>query len=394
MSDARLSVSGGIVEPAWFRFQSAVQSLIAPANRLTPLSKRAYNLCVPCSMAVLWRLCVGLPRRLPVVRSGSSCGRHPEFAGQRGVEQILMPRFQRFSGRPSHLSPFAWFPSLLAACIACGCSSLPDNPVADDPPGGGGAGEVSARIISILANASISVNDPAIVIFYEVAETPNSINAVFVKVAENSSDAAEIGDRQSLATNLPASGDNAFFQFFPSGPGAGVGFYRVGIEVTTNGQTIEAFSDGVIHVQGRPAPCFTRPCNVSVAGAAAGVTFDACGGLVCDLVNVVAAGDADGVDILFDAGDPEGAVEWRLFYLDATESCANPSEQLGTQILTGSGNVPPSVINFLTAELPVGDFQIGLSATDSGMSVAETAEFDGDDDRIVTVCGPVVRIVP
>ena len=269
--------------------------------------------------------------------------------------------------------------------MACGCSTVTDPPVSNDPTNGGTVA-VTARIISILADAGLSIDDPAIVIFYTVTGAPDSISAFFVPVSDNSPDAQEIGERQSLAQNLPASGVNAFFQFFPTG--AGVGFFRVGIEVTTDGQVIEAFSDGVIQVQGRPDPCFAQPCDP----AGAGQTLDACGGLVCDRFHEVTVGDQDGVNISFDAGDPEGAVEWRLFYLRETDSTANPADQLGVEILTGSGNL--GVVAFVTVELPVGDFELGLSATDSGMSVAETVEFDGNDDRIVTVFGPVVRVVP
>ncbi|MCH7592402.1 MAG: hypothetical protein IH989_06465, partial [Planctomycetes bacterium] len=260
------------------------------------------------------------------------------------------------------------------------------DPTPTDDSGTGGTGAVTARIISIIANAGLSIDDPAIVIFYKVTGVPDSISAFFVPVSDNSPDAQEIGERQSLAQNLPASGVDVFFQFFPTG--AGVGFFRVGIEVTTDAQVIEAFSDGVIQVQGRPDPCFTQPCDPATSGQ----TLNGCGGLVCDRFHDVTVGNQDGVNIAFDAGDPEGAVKWRLFYLRETDSTGNPADQLGVEILTGSGNL--GIVAFVTLELALGDYELGLSATDSGMSVAETVAFDGNDDRIVTVFGPVVRVVP
>ena len=273
--------------------------------------------------------------------------------------------------------------------MVCGCAVVAPPPPNPNNLGTGGTVAVTARINSILASASLSIDDPTIVIFYTVTGTPDSISAFFVPVSDNSPDAQETGARQSLGQTLPASGTNAFFQFFPTG--AGVGFFRVGIEVTTDGQVIEALSDGVIHVQGRPDPCFTQPCDP----AASGQTLNGCGGLVCDRFHEVTVGNQDGVNISFDAGDPEGVVQWRLFYLRGTDSAANPADQLGVEILTVSGNIHVDV-RFETGALglAVGEYELGLSATDSGMSVAGTVGFDGNNDRIVTVFGPVVRVVP
>ena len=174
--------------------------------------------------------------------------------------------------------------------------------------------------------------------------------------------------------------------------GAGVGFFRVGIELTTGSEVLEAVSDGVIHVQGGPDPCFAQPCTIAAAGTPAAQTFTACGDVACDLIAEVTLGDQDGFDVSFDAGDPEGGVQWRLFYLREADSPANPADQLGVEILTGSGNV--AAVVFLTIDLVLGDYDLGVSATDSGLTIAETVEADGDNSRIVTVMGPVVRVVP
>lgn len=277
----------------------------------------------------------------------------------------------------------------VAVCTVGGCAPVGD-PAPNGDPGTDGTVAITGRINSILANASLSVDDPAITIFYTVTGTPDSISAFFVPVADNSGGAIEIGPPQNLAQNLPASGNNAFFQFFPSG--VGVGFYRVGIQLTTGGQVIEAVSDGVIQVQGRPDPCFAQPCTVAAAGTPADQTFTGCGELICVRVVEIPEGDQDGVTVSFDAGDPDGDVQWRLFFLRDTDSISNPADQLGEQILIGSGNV--AFVAFSTADLLPGDFELGVSATDSGLSIAQTVEADGDNSRIVTVLGPVVRVVP
>lgn len=286
---------------------------------------------------------------------------------------------------------FLWV--CVLACTFGGCTPVvapPSNGDTGTGSGGGGTVDVSGRVNSILANASLSIGDPAITIFYSVTGTPDSISAFFIEVSDNSADASEIGTQQNLGSNLPASGDETFFQFFPVG--AGVGFYRVGIQVATNGEVIEALSDGVIHVQGGPDPCFAQPCTLAAATTPASQTIAACGGLTCDLVVNISEGDQDGVNVAFDAGDPEGNVQWRLFYLRDADSNANPADQLGIEILTGSGNV--ALISFLTVELARGDYELGVSATDSGLSIAETVAVDGDNSRIVTVLGPVVRVGP
>jgi hypothetical protein len=102
------------------------------------------------------------------------------------------------------------------------------------------------------------------------------------------------------------------------------------------------------------------------------------------------------VAISFDAGDPEGDVQWRLFYLSETDSRELPPDQLGTQIgPPGSGNVGNATLS--TSGLNPGDYELGLSATDSGMSIANTVAA-GDLERIVTIPntatrGPIVRVV-
>lgn len=310
-----------------------------------------------------------------------------------------MHKQQRLSRRISHWSPRGRLPFCLAVCVACGCSSDIGGTGSDGSTGSGDVA-VTARILSVLANASISINDPDITIRYTVTGIPDSIspvNAVFVAVENNGPDAPESGERQSLGQNLPASGVEAHFKFLPDGPDAGVGFYRVGIIVTIDGQVIEAFSDGVIQVQGGPDPCFS--CSPAASGAPANSTFGGCGGRVCELTTEVAVADLIDVSVVFDAGDPQGGVRWRLFYLKATESCdnpANPTDQLGIEIATNPETELDNVatVPFPTVEPRADNFKLGVSVTDSGLSVAETVVFDGDYHRIVTVCGPVVKVVP
>lgn len=221
--------------------------------------------------------------------------------------------------------------------------------------------------------------------------SPDTITGFFIPVSDNSPNAVSTDEPTQIASGLPATGSNTFFLFFPNE--AGIGFYRVGIVLTVDGEEIEALSDGVIGVQGRPDPCFVLPCEIAAATTPAVETYTGCDDVICDLIFEVDLEDTESLTVAFDAGDPENLVQWRLFYLlVGTDSKNNPADQLGTVILTGSTNI--GLVEFLLIDLVAGDYELGISATDSGLSVAGTVTTDGDDDRIVTVFGPIVRILP
>jgi hypothetical protein len=93
----------------------------------------------------------------------------------------------------------------------------------------------------------------------------------------------------------------------------------------------------------------------------------------------------DGVFVSFDVGDPEGDVQWRLFILGPLD----PPDEFGEQLAVGEGNAGTFVLD--TGPYNPAEYVLGLSATDSGFSVAVTLE-NGDFERVVTVLGPTVSI--
>lgn len=248
--------------------------------------------------------------------------------------------------------------------LATGC---PTAPLTD---GGGGSGTngsttVVRKIVNFTINFPISERDPAISVLYNVEGTPDSISGFFVRVADNSPGAVPVADPIVTATNLPAGTDQ--FKFDPAG--SGVGFFRVGIIVVEAGvelPTIE--SQGTVQVQGQPNPFFIQPPAQSVTEVVQG----------------------DPVTIRFDAGDPEGDVQWRLFYLTVTDSRSLPADELGTELALGLGNLGLALLD--TTTLIPGNYDLGISATDTGFSISATIA-DGSGDRIVTVIGPFVRVV-
>ncbi len=261
-----------------------------------------------------------------------------------------------------------------AICVAlllagAGCPTAPpDGPTDPDPDNGDTTdpGVVSGKIINITSNdIRISELERPLSVLYGVTGTPDSVLGFHVRVVDNSPAAIPIADRVVVAPDLPAGADEAF-DFDPGR--AGVGFFRVGILITTGGEEIEAVSAGVIQVEGPPAPVFIRPTEA---------------------VTEVVEGSV--VEILFDAGDLEGDVQWRLFYLVDSDLRTRPADDLGTELEVGFGNRCDDCAFLTLGRLP-GDYELGISATDSGSSIAATVS-DGDADRIVTVFGPIIRVV-
>ncbi|UCC32503.1 MAG: hypothetical protein JSU86_09510, partial [Phycisphaerales bacterium] len=227
----------------------------------------------------------------------------------------------------------------MASCVAfavfaIGCPSAPGPlpPTGDGADDGAGAGlpadGVSGEIINVSTNLGVSALSPPISILYNTTGTPDSISGFYVPVAG--------GDRIIVAKNL-SGGSNRAFNFDPGA--AGVGYFRVGIIMMVGGEEVTAECTGTIHVQGPPNPFFIQPA---------------------DAITTKFVGED--VFISFDAGDPEGDVKWRLFYLTEADPLDNPPDQLGTLISTGSGNIGSAT--FSTAGLSAGDYELGISATD------------------------------
>ncbi len=255
------------------------------------------------------------------------------------------------------------------------------TPPVDDGTGGGSGQDpgvlgVTARLVAPNANVALSVLDaqPLSVIYSITGETARVTSSVgfYVKVAGSGPDAGDLSEPIVIDASLSV-GENQSFTFDPRI--TGVGFYRVGIRVTVQSvaNPIDKRSTGVLQVQGPPNPRFVLPA-----------------------VPITTVDQGDDVLIKFDAGDPEGVVQWRLFYLISTDLLDGPPDQFGTQLgQPGSGNAGD--FTWSTTGLPPGEYRLGLSATDTGVSVAAT-EQRGDRAKITsipssTTSTPSIRIV-
>lgn len=244
--------------------------------------------------------------------------------------------------------------------LSGGCPNIPgsqpppDNGNDNEPPDG----DTTAQIITPSTGFPMSVLDLPVSIRYSVDEAATNVRGFYFPVADGSQDSLQIpgSERQITATDLKV-GIHQFFSFDPEE--AGVGFFRVGIIFNLDGVEDDAESRAVIHVQGSPDPIFIHPTEA-----------------------LTQVDRGDDVFISFDARDPEGDVQWRLFFLSETDSRDNPADLLGTGLATGSGNA--GTFTLPTGTLEPGDYQLGISATDSGSSIAATVA-SGKSGRIVTI---------
>ena len=218
--------------------------------------------------------------------------------------------------------------------------------------------DVVGSITNIRSNVQISALEPFLSVTYALTGVPSgaTVSAYYVLVDSLSPDAQPIGTRVILATGL-LSGPMQAFSFDPATTGTGI--FRLGIVVVLGAGEKTFESQGLIQVQGPPAPVFIQPV---------------------DLLTEVVRGES--VFVSFDAGDPENRVAWRLFLLDETDSLNVAPDQLGTQLAVGQGNIGSFLVQ--TADLTAGEYELGLSATDSGESIAATVA-RGDAEVIVTI---------
>ena len=252
---------------------------------------------------------------------------------------------------------------LLGLALLTGCPIVPD-----DGGGNGGSTVVTGDIITLATNRSISVQEDILSILYNLSGAPTDavISSFFVPVTgTNPDNYVETGPRVTITTGL-MQGTNQAFSFVPAV--AGVGVFRVGLDINAVGGTDidEVLGDGTIRVEGAPNPTFVQP-NGAIT---------------------VPRGDV--LLLSIDAGDPENNVQWRMFYYQDGDSLTLPADQLGVLLATGAGNVGSASLD--TADLTPGSYRLGLSAVDTGDSIA-TAVDRGDDGRIVTnFNGPTVTV--
>lgn len=271
------------------------------------------------------------------------------------------------AGRNAAARLGCWILGIVAIAMVAGC--VPTDGGSNGNSNDNSGSDIESKIKNIESNIALSTSSPAVSVIYDVGGDPDTVSGIAVRLNET----GEEDDPQLLpnAANLPV-GENQAFQFRPSD--VGVGVYRVGILITTETESETVLSTGIVSVQGPPDPQFilpSAPITETVAGSSVAVSFD--------------------------AGDPENVVEWRLFYLRPSDPRGVTPDQLGTQLAVGSGNVGQAT--FITTGLEPGDYELGVSATDSGFSVAATVQ-RGEADRIVTIPnsatgeqGRIIRIV-
>ena len=260
-----------------------------------------------------------------------------------------------------------WFRAVVctaALLLAAGCPGTSDggadNGDSDNGNGDGTGGTITAKIVNVSGVIELPELEAPLSILYSVtAGQAASVESFYLRVGETT--------RVPISSSLPVG--NGQFPFDPRA--AGVGSFQVGIVVTSGSQQVTDISTGIIQVQGPPAPVFFLPAG---AGEIASVQ------------------PGDDVEVTFDAGDPENEVEWRVYYVAGPDCISTgPLDQWGTELTPpGEGNVGRRIMT--TAGLLAGDYRIGISAVDGGDSIS-TVVASGGEDRIVTVCGPIVRIL-
>ncbi len=257
---------------------------------------------------------------------------------------------------------------LLALLTGCPQGTPPAN---GDDPGDDGTG-VTAVLLAPATSFGISVLEDPISVFYSVSGTTGQtdVSGFYIPLADADPNGSAIGDRVILATR-DLDGDIDFFNFDPGV--AGTGYFRFGILVSVDGVELDPVEGtAVAEVQGPPDPSFVLPTEV---------------------VTTVIAGSE--VLVTIDAGDPQNQVQWRLFLLSETDSRNAPADELGMELATGTGNTGLHILS--TADLAIGGYEVGISATDSGKSISATVAA-GLADRIVTIpnnteSGRIIQVV-
>lgn len=225
---------------------------------------------------------------------------------------------------------------------------------------GGEPDELSGEIISLISNITLSGNQ-LLTIVYTAGASATSVNAFYVEVESTDPSAPTVGSEVVFAQNLPTSTTDMPNQTVSLQTGAiPEGIYRVGLNLSDASDSLKVLSLGTFRIASLPIPEFLLPNQ-----------------------NLSLLPGAGSVDVRASLGDPENAIQWRLFFIENGENTDGvPAGQLGEQIATGQSN--EAIVTWLTTGLALGDYRIGISVTDSGMSVVATSEA-GDEDRIVTV---------
>jgi FG-GAP repeat len=255
---------------------------------------------------------------------------------------------------------------VLLTVILVGCPNgiLTSNPAAGDGTGGETTDEFG--LLNLLSDIAFS-DDIALTVLYSVPSNSGDVVAIYrVLSAPVSAGGVEIGVEETIAEGLPV-GANQSFVFNTAG--LRPGFYQVVVQAGG----VSYPSQGTIEIQGPPSPLFIEPSS--------------------DLT--VAAGAT--VNISADVGDPQGSAQWRLFYQDSDadlsqEGQAGGGALLGTRIAEGAGSTV--TVSWDTQSIPLGTYRFGLSATDTGTSVADAVSAGRADSIVTAYSVAVVEVTP
>ncbi len=225
--------------------------------------------------------------------------------------------------------------SVLTILMAIGCAGCP----VPDNGGSDGDGDLSASI-AFFSNIRLS-GEQNVTIVYSTTGSPTAISAYYVPVASTAIDAQATGAEVIFANNLSAGANQTTSLNTLNIP---VGLYRVGLNLTDTSESIKVLSQGTFEITELPTPQFELP----------------------DRDLQIVAGTP--VDIRIDVGDDENAVQWRLFYVEASVSTEGlPANQIGDPIATGAASQIITIWN--TTGLSNGTYRIGISVTDTGQSI-------------------------
>jgi len=261
-----------------------------------------------------------------------------------------------------------WRLGISAVAMACfaGCTMQPSDNGGGSDNGGSGDATVTAKIVAPATDFGISVLEDPISVFYSVTGATSTqmvdVSGYYVPLDTNDQgecidpQGSAVGDRVIVETRQ-LDGDLDFFSFDPGA--AGVGCYRFGVLVTVDGVELDPVDgDAAVEVQAPPDPSFVLPET--------------------DLTVLTTAQ----VLIRIDAGDPQNEVAWRLFILREEDSRTVSPDQLGQELARGTGNVGEYTLS--ASDYGPGNYEIGVSATDTGDSVTATVA-EGLTARIVTI---------
>ncbi len=315
----------------------------------------------------------------------------------------------------------------VALLIVGGCS-VPDGLAPNGDALNENAGEQSLKdieskseILNLTANFAVS-GDEFISLFYTIDGAPDRIDAFFVPVADTSPGSGAIGDPQVFAPNVAARGvDDEPVSIALNTAGIPAGNYRLGLEVYLGEESFTLTTVGLVLIEDPPDPIFREPTvDLSIdAGVDVNITFDAqkvpeqnvqwrafyarfdtrdsdkdgvrngeddCPGTPsaeresadvsgCSPTQVV-TNDFDNDSVANDVDECPGSEVGK-----DVDSAGCSQDQHGTQIATGKGNVGRPV--WRTDNVPTGTYRIGVSATDTGKSVAGTLA-EGKFKRVIT----------